>query len=480
MMHVPVLGPAERGVALLGDLLVPQHLEAGDQPRHSRRIVEAHRSGRRLARELVVGTEELACEAAARREGAANAPPESLEVRLGHEGKRESGVDQGGAAGEREGREIGALGRQASREPLLARPFDRHRNGLGQGVDRQHAEACPQHRERLVAAAAAQVDREPRRADPVARGVDRRKRAGIGLATARRGEEVEPQRPLLLGTSESAAIGHRRPRYPTEGAAAVGRGRGIVAPLQPEPRAMPVGPPAQPMPDTTSPDARSTPALSVRDLRFGYPGRPFALSLTRLEVARGEQILLTGASGSGKSTLLQLVAGLLEPSAGRIEVAGTHVHGLRGAARDAFRGRSIGMVFQTFHLLVGFTAAENVAIALLFAGRTGPDSRDRPRELLATLGIDEPDAPVERLSIGQQQRVAVARALAARPALVLADEPTASLDPSAGAVAIDLLRDTCRAEGAALLVVSHDPALVGRFDRAIRIEELRTPSGAAA
>jgi putative ABC transport system ATP-binding protein len=230
-------------------------------------------------------------------------------------------------------------------------------------------------------------------------------------------------------------------------------------------------------------DALPTPALSIRDLRFGYPGRPFVLSVARLEVAPGEQILLTGLSGSGKSTLLHLVAGLLEPDAGRIEVAGTHVHGLRGAERDAFRGRSIGMVFQTFHLLVGFTAAENIAIALLFAGRTGAEDRDRPRELLAMLGIDEPDAPVEGLSIGQQQRVAVARALAARPALVLADEPTASLDPRAAAVAVDLLRDTCRAEGAALLVVSHDPALEGRFDRAIRFDHLRstgTPAGAAA
>ena len=240
-------------------------------------------------------------------------------------------------------------------------------------------------------------------------------------------------------------------------------------------------------------------ALTIRDLRFRYSaasraalsaganGAAFAIDLPALDLAEGEHVLLTGRSGGGKRTLLQLIAGLREPDSGRVTIAGQDIHALRGAARDQFRGRSIGMIFQTFHLAQGFSALENVLLALLFgnpgqsrlAGSATPGGspRDgghggRATELLRALGIDRPNALVETLSVGQQQRVAVARALACRPALVLADEPTASLDSDNAEQAVELIRSNCREQGAALLVASHDPSLRGRFDRTLDLAGL--------
>lgn len=212
------------------------------------------------------------------------------------------------------------------------------------------------------------------------------------------------------------------------------------------------------------------PALSIRDLSFAYPGAGWSLRVPRLEVAAGEQVLLVGGSGRGKSTLLQLIAGLRDPAAGAVEVAGVRIDSLRGAARDEARGRRIGMIFQTFNLLHGFSALENVLAALMFSALPAAEHESRARSLLSTLGIAEPDAEVDRLSVGQQQRVAVARALAARPALVLADEPTASLDPENTAAAMDLIQQACRADGAALLCTSHDPAMRPRFARTETID----------
>jgi putative ABC transport system ATP-binding protein len=211
--------------------------------------------------------------------------------------------------------------------------------------------------------------------------------------------------------------------------------------------------------------ASPRPALAVRGLGFRYQsGAPFGLSLPHLELARGEELLLVGRSGCGKSTLLQLIAGLLEPDAGSIEIDGHDVTAMRGAARDRFRGQHVGMVFQTFNLLQGFSARENVLVALLMSDVPKSDS------LLRSLGIDALDAPAENLSVGQQQRVAIARALACRPTLVLADEPTASLDPENSVNAIRVLRDACREQGAALLIVSHDPSLESHFARVERLQ----------
>ncbi len=207
------------------------------------------------------------------------------------------------------------------------------------------------------------------------------------------------------------------------------------------------------------------PALDIRDLRFAHPGGRFRLEVTAYRLEAGEQALLAGGSGRGKSTLLSLIAGLVEPESGSIEVAGVRMTSLAGAARDRARGRAVGMIFQTFNLLHGFTAAENVMAGLMFGATPPAEHAGRAAALLASVGITELDAAVERLSVGQQQRVAVARALAARPALVLADEPTASLDPDNAAAAMDLIQRACRDAGAALLCTSHDPAMRARFAR---------------
>jgi ABC-type lipoprotein export system ATPase subunit len=217
-------------------------------------------------------------------------------------------------------------------------------------------------------------------------------------------------------------------------------------------------------------------ALSIRNLVFAYPRRdvdnPFSLRIPTLTLDQGEQLLLSAGSGTGKSTLLNLIAGLMDPQQGTIEIVGKNIHALSGASRDLFRGQNLGIVFQTFHLLQGFTALENVMTATLMADKPASQMQPRAAELLAALGITKPNARVEDLSVGQQQRIAVARALACKPALVLADEPTASLDPANAAAAMDLLQNLCKQNNAALLCVSHDPAMSTRFQRRMSMEDL--------
>ncbi len=216
--------------------------------------------------------------------------------------------------------------------------------------------------------------------------------------------------------------------------------------------------------------------LEIEGLRKGFPvpGEPGrrqdVLHVPSFRLDAGEEVALAGTSGSGKTTFLNIVAGIQRADEGRVLFDGEDLTQLSEARRDALRARAIGYVFQSFHLLEGYSALENVLLGMLF----GPGAdRDRARELLVRLGLGERlEHRPSQLSIGQQQRVAVARALANRPRLVLADEPTGNLDPSRTDEALQLLRDACREQGAALLVVSHDPRVLERFERSLAFETL--------
>jgi ABC-type lipoprotein export system ATPase subunit len=195
------------------------------------------------------------------------------------------------------------------------------------------------------------------------------------------------------------------------------------------------------------------------------------LNVPRLEVAAGEQVVIRGQSGGGKTTLLNVIAGLATPDEGRIVIQTTDVTRLPEAARDRFRARHIGFVFQTFNLLAGFSALENVLLGMTFTGQAS-DSQ-RAADLLKRVGLEhrlshKPAA----LSVGEQQRVAVARALVNQPVLLLADEPTANIDPAHQQQVIDLLREVCRSENVAMLLVTHSTEVSDQFDRVEQLEKL--------
>ncbi len=210
-------------------------------------------------------------------------------------------------------------------------------------------------------------------------------------------------------------------------------------------------------------------AVRLENLNFDY-GKDFSLSIKELILNKGEMALISGGSGSGKSTLLWLIAGLLRAKSGSITVAGQRMDGASESAADHIRARHIGMVFQTHHLLPEFSAQDNVALALMAAGEPEKKHAARARELLNKLGIERVNVPVANLSVGQQQRVAVARAIVCKPAIVLADEPTASLDDVNASQAMDLIQQACREAGAALLCASHDRAMQSRFERVIQVD----------
>lgn len=224
------------------------------------------------------------------------------------------------------------------------------------------------------------------------------------------------------------------------------------------------------------------PLLQLRNVVKTYAApdgaRAAVLDVASFSLEAGEQVALRGASGSGKTTLLNVIAGIVVPDQGEVVVDGTDVARLSEPARDAHRARTTGYVFQAFNLLQGFTALENVALGMLFGGGADPE---RARSLLGRVGLGDRLSYFPRqLSLGQQQRVAVARALANRPKLVLADEPTGSLDAASGAQALALVRDVCREAGAALLLVSHDADVLGAFEKRVDLASLnRAPAGAA-
>ena len=181
--------------------------------------------------------------------------------------------------------------------------------------------------------------------------------------------------------------------------------------------------------------------------------------------------MISGPSGVGKTTWLHFLAGLLTPSAGQVRYGEVQINALGETGRDLFRARTVGYVFQDFHLMPGYSALENVLLGLGLAGVRGPQAGARAREVLTHLGLgNRLNHTPRQLSTGERQRVALARAVAHRPALLLADEPTAHLDPSRGAEAVALLRQTAAELGATLIVVSHDPAVVSAFVRRLELD----------
>ncbi|MFT3783318.1 MAG: ABC transporter ATP-binding protein [Nibricoccus sp.] len=177
----------------------------------------------------------------------------------------------------------------------------------------------------------------------------------------------------------------------------------------------------------------------------------------------GEQLALRGESGSGKTTFLHLIAGILAADSGRVLVDGIDMAALSEGRRDRLRAQKLGYVFQTFNLLQGYTVIENVALGMAFGSTV---DRSRARAILERVGLgDRLEHYPRQLSTGQQQRVAVARALANRPKLVLADEPTGNLDRRNAAEALRLIRETSREVGASLLLVSHDEAVLAQFEQ---------------
>jgi putative ABC transport system ATP-binding protein len=229
-------------------------------------------------------------------------------------------------------------------------------------------------------------------------------------------------------------------------------------------------------------------AIDIAALEFAWPRGKHVLSIERLALGAGERVFLQGPSGSGKSTLLGLIGGVLIPQSGVVSVMGTPLNRLEPGARDRFRSEHIGFIFQMFNLIPYLTVRENVLLPLQFSPArlrriqaVSPDREaQRLLEALGLIGNEMLDRPVTQLSIGQQQRVAAARALIGRPDIVIADEPTSALDSDTRAGFLELLMAECSALGATLLFVSHDAALSARFDRSLSmsdINRLTTPEG---
>ena len=216
------------------------------------------------------------------------------------------------------------------------------------------------------------------------------------------------------------------------------------------------------------------PLLEIRNLKKIYR-TPEGETLTVLDVAEfaleaEQQLALRGASGTGKTTFLNCIAGILRPDNGCVRLNGIDMAAASEGRRDQLRAQTIGYIFQTFNLLQGYTCLENVLLGMSF-GR-GAD-RAFARELLERVGLgDRLEYRPGQLSVGQQQRVAVARALANKPKLVLADEPTGNLDPKNAREAIKLIREICRETGAALLIVSHDQTVLEQFDDCADLAEI--------
>jgi putative ABC transport system ATP-binding protein len=209
--------------------------------------------------------------------------------------------------------------------------------------------------------------------------------------------------------------------------------------------------------------------ITLQNLKLGYDGKT-VVDIPHLTIPKGQKYLITGASGSGKTTLLFALAGLSQQLQGSVMINGMDIYKLNEAERDHFRGRHIGIVFQTLYLVKSLSILDNLLLAP-FVNNT-PQDKAWALHLLAKMGIDNlKDRAVTDISQGQAQRVAIARALLNKPALLLADEPTSSLDDAAAMQVVSLLTDLARETGATLVVSSHDARIKSAFDQTLVLGE---------
>ncbi len=209
----------------------------------------------------------------------------------------------------------------------------------------------------------------------------------------------------------------------------------------------------------------------IKNYRQGDGQTLKVLDLPSYHIAPGEQVVLLGPSGCGKTTTLHVIAGIIAPDSGRVVLDGLDLTGFSQAGRDRVRANKLGYVFQTFNLLKGFTALENVLLGMTFSNRKY--DRQRAIDLLEQVGLGQRlHHKPSKMSVGEQQRTAVARALANRPKLILADEPTANVDPANQQLVVDLIRESCRREEIALLMVTHNMEVAQQFDRVDNLAHL--------
>ena len=222
-------------------------------------------------------------------------------------------------------------------------------------------------------------------------------------------------------------------------------------------------------------------SLLLKDVRKSFrepDGSPLpVLNVAHFEMQPAEQVALVGQSGGGKTTLLNVVSGITQPDSGVVQINGTNITKLHEVARDRFRAERIGIVFQTFNLLPAFSALENVLLGMTFSGRA---DRKYAQQLLEQVGLGKRTSHRPgQLSVGEQQRVSVARALANKPQLMLADEPTASVDLAHQETILKLLRDACAENSVSLLLVTHSQEVSSQFERVEELSSFNKPEAAA-
>ncbi|MBE1282209.1 MAG: ATP-binding cassette domain-containing protein [Rhodobacteraceae bacterium] len=232
------------------------------------------------------------------------------------------------------------------------------------------------------------------------------------------------------------------------------------------------------MTPSAAPSGEDNHAILLKDVAFAWPRGDFRLDIDRFEVSAGERVLLLGESGSGKSTLLSLICGILLPASGLVQVAGQDLSKLSPSQRDRYRADRIGVIFQMFNLLPYASALDNILLPLRFSPARRARCSDQKKDALAlTTALGLPESLVQQgsaadLSVGQQQRVAVARAMIGRPDLIVADEPTSALDAGSQREFLDLLFSRVSAANSSLVMVSHDDRIADRFDRVLSLSDI--------